>query len=115
MLFSLRVVTSSRRTARPFAWLNARAVSASSSSRARCTVIRSLAAICAWSNRPLLLDEAHRLPPAAMGRLRSVHNQAGVSVIMFGTHEILDRIDDRANGRGQMSGRCLRYNAWSTF
>jgi len=62
------------------------------------------------TGRPLFLDEAHRLPPDVLPRLRSIHDQAGVPIIMAGTHEILTRINDRSDGRGQFASRCLQYN-----
>jgi len=63
------------------------------------------------TNRPLFLDEAHRLPSAVFSVIRSIHDQAEVPIIMAGTEEIVVKVDDRSNNRGQMTSRCLRYNA----
>jgi len=62
------------------------------------------------TNRPLFIDEAHRLPPDVLPRIRSIHDQAGVPIVMAGTHEILHRINDRSEGRGQFASRCIQYN-----
>lgn len=62
------------------------------------------------THRPLFLDEAHRLPPAAIPRIRTIHDRTGVPVVMAGAAEILDRINDRSDGRGQFARRCLQYN-----
>lgn len=63
------------------------------------------------SRRPIFLDEAHRLRSNVFPRVRSLYDQTGCPIIMAGTHEILQHVDDQANGRGQMTSRCLRYNA----
>ncbi len=63
------------------------------------------------TNRPVFLDEAHLLPPSCFGRIRSLHDQTGVPIIMAGTHEILRRINDRSNGKGQFASRCYQFNA----
>ena len=63
------------------------------------------------SGRPVFIDEAHRLPPQAFGRIRSIHDQSGSSILMAGTHDILNRINDRSSGAGQMASRCLIWNA----
>ncbi|MEZ6193965.1 MAG: ATP-binding protein [Phycisphaerales bacterium] len=62
------------------------------------------------TNRPIFLDEAHRLPAEVLPRIRAIHDQTEVPVIMTGTHEILNRINDRSDGRGQFASRCLQYN-----
>lgn len=63
------------------------------------------------TNRPIFLDEAHRLRKDVFPRIRTLHDRTNTAIIMAGTHEILEHIDDQANGRGQMASRCLRYNA----
>lgn len=62
------------------------------------------------SNRPIFIDEAHRVG-RDIGCLRSIYDEAGVPIIMVGTDEILEYIDDRSHGRGQFARRCLKYNA----
>jgi len=62
------------------------------------------------TNRMIFLDEAHRLPRDAFARIRTVHDAAEVPMCLAGTHEILGRINDRANGAGQMSSRCMTYS-----
>lgn len=63
------------------------------------------------TNRPIFLDEAHRLPRDVLPRLRSLHDMAQVPIIMAGTRTILDHVNDRANGCGQFASRTLQYNA----
>mgnify|MGYP006273769393 CR=1 FL=1 len=63
------------------------------------------------TGRPIYIDEAHRLPPQCFGRVRSIHDQTGSPIVMAGTHDILNRIDDRAGSAGQMASRCLIWNA----
>lgn len=65
------------------------------------------------TNRPLLLDEAHRLPVGVFSRIRTIFDRAGVPIIMAGAGRILERIDDkdRHGGEGQMDRRCYKYNA----
>jgi len=67
------------------------------------------------TRQPIFLDEAQRLPEAVYSRIRSIHDQAGVSIIMAGTDEILYRIDDQAGGKGQMASRCYRFNAMDSI
>lgn len=67
------------------------------------------------TGRPIFLDEAHRLRPTVYPRIRSIYDLTGCSIIMAGTHEILEHICDEAGGRGQMSSRCVRYNALETI
>ncbi|MEA2708001.1 MAG: hypothetical protein QOF78_602 [Phycisphaerales bacterium] len=62
------------------------------------------------TRRVIFLDEAHRLRKA-LGFVRSLHDEAGVPIIMAGTVEILEAINDRTDGRGQFSSRTIRYNA----
>jgi DNA transposition AAA+ family ATPase len=64
----------------------------------------------AGTRRIVFLDEAHQLG-RSISCVRSIHDQAQVPIIMAGTAEILGFINDRADGRGQFSSRCLRYNA----
>ena len=99
-------------TPRTFLVELARAVGAPmKGSRSAAQLKQSIVAKLKGTRRHVFLDEAHRLRPQVIGRIRSLHDLTGTSVVMAGTHEIFDRIDDRAMGRGQMSGRCLRYNA----
>lgn len=62
------------------------------------------------TKRIILLDEAHQLA-RTVGTVRGVHDEAGVPVVMAGTADILEQINDRRDGRGQLSSRCIRYNA----
>jgi DNA transposition AAA+ family ATPase len=63
------------------------------------------------TNRILFLDEAHQLNRKTLNTVRSIHDQAKVPVVMAGTAEIMDHLNDRTDGRGQFSSRCLFYNA----
>jgi DNA transposition AAA+ family ATPase len=58
----------------------------------------------------LMLDEAQHLKPKTMSRIRTLHDAAGVTVILVGTADILEIVNDRHDGRGQFSRRCIRYN-----
>ncbi|HEX4055997.1 MAG TPA: ATP-binding protein [Tepidisphaeraceae bacterium] len=62
------------------------------------------------TNRPLFIDEAHILGKA-INFVRGVHDEAEVSIILIGTNEILDFIDDRGQGAGQFASRTIHYNA----
>jgi len=65
------------------------------------------------TNRIVFLDEAHQLG-AALNCVRSIHDQAAVPIVMAGTADILQHVDDRSDGRGQFASRCLFYNAMET-
>lgn len=67
------------------------------------------------SGRPIFVDEAQLMRPQLFSRLRSIHDQAKVPIIMLGAFEILSRIDDRASGRGQMARRTIQWNALEYF
>lgn len=59
----------------------------------------------------IFLDEAHLLSTQTMSLVRTLHDPpSGATVIMVGTVAILESINDRKDGRGQFSRRCLRYN-----
>lgn len=61
------------------------------------------------TNRLVLLDEAHQLGKS-IGSIRSIHDQTGCPIIMAGTADILGFVNDRTDGRGQFSSRCIQYN-----
>lgn len=61
------------------------------------------------TRRTIFLDEAQNLTKGIRA-VRSIFDQAEVPIVMAGTAEILSYIDDRADGRGQFSSRCIRYN-----
>jgi len=63
------------------------------------------------TRRALYIDEAHRLPDKVFSACRSIYDQAGVTFIFAGAAAIVERVDDRANGSGQMASRCLFYDA----
>jgi DNA transposition AAA+ family ATPase len=62
------------------------------------------------TNRCIMLDEAHLLCPSIFSLIRSIHDQAGVSFILAGTHKIIDAVDDRAGGEGQLFRRFITWN-----
>lgn len=62
------------------------------------------------TRRIIFLDEAHRLR-AALGYVRSLYDEANVPIIMVGTADILEAVNDRRDGKGQFSSRTYRYNA----
>lgn len=61
------------------------------------------------TKRIIFLDEAQNLGKV-VGAVRSIHDQAGVPIVMAGTADILDMVDDRSHGRGQLSSRTIRCN-----
>jgi DNA transposition AAA+ family ATPase len=61
------------------------------------------------THRIILLDEAHQLGKS-IGSVRAIHDQAGVPIVMAGTADILSFVNDRTDGRGQFSSRCIQYN-----
>lgn len=61
------------------------------------------------TKRPIFLDEAQNLH-RAISSVRSIYDQAEVPIIMAGTSQIHDYINDRTDGKGQFSSRCLRFN-----
>ena len=64
----------------------------------------------AGTNRILFLDEAHQLG-STIGCVRAIHDEARVPIVMAGTLEILQFVNDRSDGRGQFSSRTLSFNA----
>ncbi|MEM6334521.1 MAG: AAA family ATPase [Planctomycetota bacterium] len=77
-----------------------------SSAIAEAKVIEHLAG----TGRLLILDEANRLPPAALEVVRDLHDEAGVGVVLVGTVEMLDTIDCE-DIFGQLSSRIgMRYD-----
>ncbi|MEO0586047.1 MAG: AAA family ATPase [Planctomycetota bacterium] len=77
-----------------------------SSAVAEAKVIEHLAG----TGRLLVLDEANRLPPAALEVVRDLHDEAGIGVVLVGTVEMLDTIDGE-DIFGQLSSRIgMRYD-----
>lgn len=76
----------------------------------RTALLRAIVEKLKGTKRIIFLDEAHQLAGKAIGAVRSVHDQAGVPIVMAGTADILQAINDRKDGRGQMSSRCLRFD-----
>jgi DNA transposition AAA+ family ATPase len=89
----------------------ARSLGLGKGSAAAATLLADICDKLRGTARPILCDEAHLLRPECLACLRAVHDQAAVAIILAGTDEILNRINDRSGGRGQMASRCLRYNA----
>lgn len=58
----------------------------------------------------ILIDEAQKLKPKLLSVLRSLYDQTQSPIIMAGSAEILEMTDDRADGQGQFSSRCLRFD-----
>lgn len=61
------------------------------------------------TRRILFLDEAHQLGPT-ISSVRAIYDQAEVPIVMAGTSDILQLVNDRTDGRGQFSSRCIQYN-----
>lgn len=66
------------------------------------------------TNRVIFVDEAHQLSTASLNCVRAIHDQAAVPIVLAGTADILQRTNDRSDGRGQFSSRCVFYNAMDT-
>ena len=62
----------------------------------------------------VFLDEAQNLR-RAIGAVRSIHDQACVPIVMAGTADVFDMVDDRAQGRGQLSSRTIRCDLLSVL
>ena len=62
------------------------------------------------TGRMILIDEAHLIGPDIRA-VRSIHDGAGVPIVLVGTDAIENATDDSAHGRGQFSSRCVYYNA----
>jgi hypothetical protein len=77
--------------------------------RSKASLLRFVVNRLQGTKRIIFLDEAHQLSKA-IGCIRAIHDQAGVPIVMAGTAEILNMVDDRADGRGQFSSRCIRFN-----
>jgi DNA transposition AAA+ family ATPase len=78
--------------------------------KSRSEMLMQIVEKLAGTNRPLFLDEAHQLPRDAFPTVRAIHDQTQIPIIMAGAAEILDRINDRTQGRGQFASRCYQYN-----
>jgi DNA transposition AAA+ family ATPase len=72
-------------------------------------MLRHIIAKLQNTKRVIFLDEAQQLH-RAISAVRSIFDQAEVGIIMAGTQEIMRYVDDRADGRGQFSSRCIRFN-----
>jgi hypothetical protein len=62
------------------------------------------------TRRIIFIDEAQNCGKH-LGCLRSIFDRANVPIIMLGTHQIMDHVNDRAHGGGQFESRCILYNA----
>jgi DNA transposition AAA+ family ATPase len=62
------------------------------------------------TGRMVLIDEAHLIGPDIRA-VRSIHDGAGVPIVLVGTDAIENATDDSAHGRGQFSSRTIFYNA----
>jgi DNA transposition AAA+ family ATPase len=71
---------------------------------------RWIVAALKGTNRPVFIDEAHILGKV-INFVRAIHDEAETSIILLGTSEILESIDDRGHGAGQFSSRTITYNA----
>lgn len=71
---------------------------------------RNLIARLRGTRRPLFIDEAHLLIPDCFAVIRYIHDETGIPIIFTGTDKIIERIDDRANGNGQLFRRCRTFD-----
>jgi DNA transposition AAA+ family ATPase len=61
-------------------------------------------------NTILFINEAQVLKASCGGVIRSIYDQTGVTVALFGAQQIFSLIDDRANGGGQFWSRCQKVS-----
>ncbi|MEM6750749.1 MAG: AAA family ATPase [Planctomycetota bacterium] len=61
-------------------------------------------------NCTLFFNEAQTLAADAAGLIRTIHDETGVPILMFGSDRIFELIDDRASGGGQFHRRCKKLN-----
>lgn len=59
------------------------------------------------TNRPLLIDEAHKLHEGALDALRDIHDEAGVPLVLFGTIKLTQHVNDTEVFFGQFSSRIV--------
>lgn len=57
------------------------------------------------TNGLLIVDEAQHLAPAALNQLRSLHDRAGVGIVVAGNEEIYSRIDGGKSRFAQLASR----------
>jgi len=62
------------------------------------------------TGRMILIDEMHLIGPDIRAA-RSIHDGAGVPIVLVGMDAIENATDDSAHGRKQFSSRCTYYNA----
>ncbi len=58
----------------------------------------------------IFLNEAQQLTPECASLIRTIHDQTSVPIIMLGSHEIFQFVDDRATGGGQFARRTIKCN-----
>jgi DNA transposition AAA+ family ATPase len=59
-------------------------------------------------DRTIIIDEAQQLRPACAAVLRALYDLGATPVILLGSDRILELVDDRSSGGGQLSRRVLR-------
>lgn len=89
---------------------------------------RALKRRMAGTNGLLIVDEAQHLIPQALNQLRSLHDRAGIGVVVAGNEEIYSRIDGGKSRFAQLASRvgmrmsqpkpqaqdvCMLVKAWS--
>lgn len=61
-------------------------------------------------DRVIIINEAQQLRPECASVIRAIYDQSDTPIILIGSMEILNFIDDRDSGGGQFSRRCIRLN-----
>lgn len=59
------------------------------------------------SNKPIFIDEAHKLKHDALEALRDIHDEAGVPIILCGTIDVKKSVQDTDANFGQFSSRII--------
>jgi len=75
----------------------------------RAALLRWIVEALKGTKRIIFIDEAHQLRKA-IGIVRTIHDQTGCPIVMLGTADVLEMINDRFDGKGQFSSRCTRCN-----
>lgn len=96
-------------TAREFLISLATQLGMGETGKSKAALLRFIVEKLKGTKRIIFLDEAQMIG-RAINSVRAVHDQAGVPIVMAGTADILHMVDDRTDGRGQFSSRCLRFN-----
>jgi DNA transposition AAA+ family ATPase len=75
----------------------------------RAALLRFAVGALKGTKRIIFIDEAHQLRNA-IGMVRTIHDKTGCCIVMLGTADVLELVNDRFDGKGQFSSRTIRAN-----